>query len=72
MSDVMLLGVLRMPPELWRNNPLDIAQRHSRYIEAADRIELLQTALEQIHQYVKARNHKALTRMCELAMKDIS
>lgn len=39
MSDVMLHGVLRMPPELWRDDPLDVSQRHSRYIEASERIE---------------------------------
>lgn len=40
MSDVMLLGVLRMPPDLWIDqSALDIAQRHSYYVSAADRIE---------------------------------
>lgn len=38
MSDVMLLGVLEMPIELWRDDPMDQYQRHSRYIEAATRI----------------------------------
>lgn len=42
MSDIMLQGVLRMPPELWHNNPLDIAQRRSRYVQAADRIDELE------------------------------
>lgn len=41
MSDVMLMGVLRMPPELWRDDPLDVAQRHSRYVQAADEIDRL-------------------------------
>ena len=35
----MLLGVLRMPPKLWDNGPIDQIQRHGRYIEAADLIE---------------------------------
>ena len=39
MSDVMLLGVLRMPPECWASTPLDVGQRHARYLEAADLIE---------------------------------
>ena len=40
MSDVMLIGVLRFPVSLWRDDdPLDKIQRHSRYIQAADRIE---------------------------------
>jgi hypothetical protein len=42
MSDTMLLGVLRIPPHLWSNGPIDVQQRHSRYLEAADRIEELQ------------------------------
>lgn len=40
MSDVMLLGVLRMPPSIWLDqSALDVAQRHSYYVSAADRIE---------------------------------
>jgi len=40
MSDVMLLGVLRMPPDCWDNDsPIDVMQRHSRYCQAANRIE---------------------------------
>lgn len=39
MSDVMLLGVLRMPPTIWNDDAIDVAQRYSRYLEAANRIE---------------------------------
>jgi hypothetical protein len=39
MSDVMLHAVLCMPPELWDNSALDRLQRHSRYLEASNRIE---------------------------------
>jgi hypothetical protein len=46
MSNVMLFGVLRMPPELWRSDPVDEAQRHGRYLQAADRIFELETAIE--------------------------
>ncbi|MCP4984544.1 MAG: hypothetical protein GY928_00370 [Colwellia sp.] len=38
MSDVMLHGVLRMPPELWQDTEIDKQQRHSRYLEASKRI----------------------------------
>ena len=38
MSDTMLHGILQMPPELWTNDAIDIAQRHSRYLEASKRI----------------------------------
>lgn len=41
MSDVMLLGVLRMPPECWSNDPIDQMQRHARYMQAADELESL-------------------------------
>lgn len=39
MSDVMLHGVLCIPPELWRDDPLDVNQRYQRYIQASKRIE---------------------------------
>lgn len=39
MSDVMLLGVLRIPPTMWGDDAIDVAQRYSRYLEATDRIE---------------------------------
>jgi hypothetical protein len=38
MSDAMLHGILQMPPELWSNDPIDILQRHGRYLEAFKRI----------------------------------
>lgn len=42
MSDTILLGVLRLPPECWTDSLIDVIQRHSRYLEAADRIEAMQ------------------------------
>lgn len=48
MSDLILFGVLRMPPELWRNDEIDIAQRHTRYVEAADRITELEAEVERL------------------------
>ena len=41
----ILEGVLRMPPALWTGDPLDVAQRHSRYVEAADTINELRQEL---------------------------
>lgn len=38
MSDVMLHGVLNMPPEMWQDSDLDNAQRFSRYQAASRRI----------------------------------
>ncbi len=46
---MMTLGVLRMPPELWDNDsPIDVAQRHGRYLDAANKIERLQKVLQQV------------------------
>jgi hypothetical protein len=41
-TDIMLHGVLRMPTDMWSNDPLDIAQRHSRYLQASDLINKLE------------------------------
>lgn len=45
MSNRMLLGVLRIPIDAWRNEPLDNIQRHSRYKQAANKIEHLEAVL---------------------------
>ena len=45
MSDLMLHGVLNMPPELWADDALDKMQRYSRYMQASRRIEDLNKAL---------------------------
>lgn len=66
MSDVMLHGVLNMPPELWRNDPLDVLQRHDRYVEASRRIRQLEDTLAGI---ASAQGDKSITlelRACEL------
>lgn len=46
MSDVMLLGVLRMPPELWADSPIDVQQRHAWYMQAAAHIECATIEIE--------------------------
>lgn len=46
MSDAMLHGILQMPPELWASGATDIAQRHSRYLEASKRIIELERQLD--------------------------
>lgn len=45
MNDNMLLAVLKMPPNCWSDSPVDEIQRHRRYLQAANRIEELKTAL---------------------------
>ena len=62
MSDVMLHGVLNMPIELWKDDcELDKLQRHSRYVEASNKIlelqaerDALKDKLEKISEYAKA------------------
>lgn len=42
----MLHGVLNMPPELWNNDsPIDVMQRHSRYVQASKYIDELEREL---------------------------
>ena len=42
MRNTMLLGVLKMSSGLWFDDEIDICQRHSIYVEAAERIEELE------------------------------
>lgn len=53
MSDTMLLGVLRLPIEGWRDSEIDKMQRHARYLDAADRIESDRAKLEIVDQFVE-------------------
>lgn len=48
MGDTMLHGVLRMPPNCWSGTELDVTQRHSRYIQASERIYELEDKLAQV------------------------
>lgn len=36
-----------MPPSLWRDDPVDVKQRHDRYVEASDKIRELQQELHE-------------------------
>ena len=46
MGDVMLHGVLNMPPELWSNTNIDKLQRYNVYMAASRRIEDLDRKLD--------------------------
>ena len=46
MGDVMLHGVLNMPPELWSNTNIDKLQRYDIYMAASRRIEDLDRKLD--------------------------
>ena len=54
MSDTMLIGVLRMPPKLWGNGAIDVAQRHSYYMIAADRIEKDTVRIRELDRIINA------------------
>lgn len=56
MSDVMLIGVLRMPVDLWSDTVIDKAMRHGRYTEAADKIEKMTDVLEALQEFNRLRN----------------
>ena len=58
MSDLMLLEVLRMPPELWTGEAIDVTQRHARYIDAADRIEAQQSKIATLTEQVRAQEDR--------------
>jgi ABC-type Fe2+-enterobactin transport system substrate-binding protein len=49
----MLHGVLNMPPNLWCGSPIDIAQRHSRYKEASQRIRQLERELAEVKETIE-------------------
>ena len=53
MSDVILHGVLNMPPELWIDSELDKMQRYWRYMEASRKIEDMQRLIEQQQAEIK-------------------
>lgn len=45
---MIMQGVLRMPPEMWSGDALDVTQRHNIYREAANEIDRLQGELERL------------------------
>lgn len=52
MSDVMLRGVLMMPPEAWADTALDKSQRHDCYLRAARRIEECEREIERLRDLI--------------------
>jgi hypothetical protein len=59
MSDLMLHGVLNMPPELWGDDALDKMQRHSRYVEASKVIEELKNIAQETVSYISKRSYQS-------------
>jgi hypothetical protein len=69
MSDVMLHGVLNMPPNLWSDSPIDIAQRHGRYVEASKRIKELENELSEARKQCDEWDRIAHEKLSELAVQ---
>jgi hypothetical protein len=57
MSDI-LIAILRMPPECWRDDPIDIQQRYSRYLEAAERIQELDQSIQTTEDRAQERSER--------------
>lgn len=54
----MLTGVLRMPPSVWNaDDAFDVALRHARYLEAADRIQELEIKVAELEAIIASANH---------------
>jgi len=72
MSDVMLHGVLCMPPELWQDTEMDKRQRYSRYLQASRRIEDDEREIDRlraaIQQTLDENGHLADGDICTLIM----
>ena len=58
MSDVMLHGILNMPPGIWDNSDIHKAQRHDAYKQASKRIAELEADNDSLNQSFTLR-HKA-------------
>ena len=59
MSDLMLHGVLNMPPDLWVDDAMDKMQRHSRYVEASKVIEELKNIAQETVSYISKRSYQS-------------
>jgi hypothetical protein len=65
----MLHGVLNMPPELWSGSPIDVMQRHSRYVQASQYIAELteqRDGLQSDIDYASDQLHKVTEQRDEL------
>lgn len=53
MGETMEQAVLRMPPELWTDDKIDVMQRHARYIAAADELLRLRAINEELTEVLR-------------------
>jgi hypothetical protein len=58
-----------MPPNLWCDSPIDIAQRHSHYKQASQRIEQLERDLAEAREQISTLMHQQTIAMQELQEK---
>ncbi len=68
MSDVMLLGVLRMPYDLfWSDKPLSRMQHNSRRLQAADELESRADEIQQLTAKCEAleKENKRIAKRCQ-------
>lgn len=54
MSDLMLHAVLKMPPDCWTNEDIDIAQRYSFYLRASNELNEKDAQIEKLQQTIDA------------------
>ena len=63
MSEIMR-GVLNMPPSLWRDDPIEQAQRHAIYKKAWKEIERLQAIVDPLNR-LRADEGNSVTFICQ-------
>jgi len=68
MSDIMLHGVLNTPPDLWTDSEIDKIQRHSRYVEASERIK----QLEYDNEFLLSKNKELYKRYKFISVTSLS
>ena len=69
MSDLMLLGVLRMRIDLWSDSAIDKIQRYGRYLQAANEIVSLREQLTKVTAERDALNYRLAKRDLEQQAK---
>lgn len=67
MSDVMLRGILRIPPQMWSGDEFDSRLRHSAYCEAATELERRQGEIDRLQQIVQTLHQR-----CDREMGDMT
>lgn len=69
MGETMEQGVLRMPPELWSDDIVDVMQRHARYIAAAD--ELLRLRADNSKLAEALKDYPVMLQECQARLEGL-